>query len=902
MPQEYPPPFNHTDFTDAVVAPDQLPILKVLAIRSPGNRTVRNVAGLPIVSLDALKVTSNRTGKSSKTSFKDDPGVAVRSDSKEKRFHFAPEVEMLQVHWEVTGAKHVTRVRLEVYRRGDVNPLFTKRLTYQAGHFPAKGSTTFDGSLHPIAVGGQHYTEAHDSDFLRAEFPFAVLTVEHSPYKLKFVIENPNGALCRFVPARWIYLDVLLDDLKLSWGPKELLAASPHLPTNGAHLVERDHQVYDAVTDVNDAENLSGALPQPGQRKKVPLQAHVFYRAEAELVDNSNYEEFFAVWGEGANLPIVLTPGVLRSDGKRVTGAQAKAALGAQKFVWEWEDAAVDLPAEIYEYLPSFGGLDPGSLATAQANARGFIHDAMDFDQAATTPPGRNCHVERGGKRGPNAPAVFPVQGGGGAFPFVVTNPALGNWCAVSALATTGPHVGTTGVIFRPSIQPGDAFKLRVAPVFDGMVDPTGTWAAFHGEMDDLPDEICAKLGAFEVWKTLKHTVLSAVPTGIQAPQLASYKRRLAGFYVDVKNAQQPLNTYTAALATMYNGAHAQHGVLEVPARLALANAAAHVDLTRGVYFTSWAVWKQALIAHHGNAAAAAGWASAYVHLTRDFWRNQYDQVPFAEPWPANVVNAANPVLGDTSVAVQVTGGHLNAPPTVKSINVPNVGAVRAALKTEMVYFFRDARGQFRTGVDAPLAVTVTAQPGDFVAAGDAVTQAISDANDEVCESVYNNALSTAWGFRVMDLVLNGLLGTEDGIITVQFSKPSQLNTGPAAKAYFAPATRASIFIFMLKDNEMEGTMCHETGHAMFVNHQYYEQPANDPRELHELNTGLGCTMSTPSRQRNFCGFCMLRLRSWSIYKLDAARAREAIVPVPHPVVPNMHTRTLDKTSANNRR
>lgn len=898
---EYPPPIAQGDFLDPVEAADAPPRRRLFALRTPNNRGVGNVVAQAVVAVEELKVTSSRTGRSSQKSFAEALTAAIRSASREKRFCFVPEEEVLSVAWKIKGAEHVRELVLEVFRRAELQPLFTKKLRFDPGRCPAKGSTTFSGDLSAtMLVHGDGYRTDLRSNFAKAEFPDEVLTVEHSPYKLKLTI-SAQGNTLRTTPARWVFLDVLLDGLELAWLPKTTLAVSPTLPTNTGAPVERDHQVYDSVTDQTDANNLSGKLPTPGQTKKVYLRSNIFYRAEAELTENHAWSQHHAVWGEGPNLPLGLTVGVRRSDGQRVTGAAAGRALGATKFVWQWIDAAKDPDPAPYDILPS-SRHTPDVCANGQTVAVDFVTKAIDFDRATTAPKGRNCHVERGGKRGPGAAAVFPTQNGTGAFPFVVQHPVAGNWCATSKALRSGARAGQTAVVFQPSIQPGDRYALRVAAVYGGYVDPTAGYDAFDTAMTALPAGLKLDTGVFEVWKTVDHLLLSSVPNGLQDPHVASVAKRFAKQFIRVVTVRRSVAQYTTALNGIYNNTGPSAGALEGFVRLAL-DGAHHVDPSRGAWFKSWDDWRTALVQQHGSAVAAAAWGDAYVHPTRSFWRGSQDARPFALPWPTNIV--FHDAVGTTEVRGTFSGGHQGAVVTVKNFQVAAVGALKASLKSAFNGFWVDANGPFFTG-DAAIDFDVTCPNGDRAAVTLAITEAIREATDEKCKSVYDYALGYAWGFRVMELALQDMLGTDDGLITVQFDKPmSGMGPAPAAKAYFATPSRASIFIFMLKTDEMEGTLCHEFGHAMFLNHQFYEPAggvANDPRQLHDETDPKHCTMSTPAAQRNYCGFCMLRLRAWSIYELDAVRVPVPIVPAPIPPVADMSVRTLTKTPAANTR
>ena len=64
--------------------------------------------------------------------------------------------------------------------------------------------------------------------------------------------------------------------------------------------------------------------------------------------------------------------------------AEATFALGRVRFLWDWSDVECDLRKQ----------------AADDSVIQSFVEEALEFDRAATTPPGDNCHLERGGKRG----------------------------------------------------------------------------------------------------------------------------------------------------------------------------------------------------------------------------------------------------------------------------------------------------------------------------------------------------------------------------------------------------------------------------------------------------------------------------------------------------------------------
>src|SRR5690606_33792274 len=84
------------------------------------------------------------------------------------------------------------------------------------------------------------------------------------------------------------------------------------------------------------------------------------------------------------------------------TGA---AAIGRVAFLWNWEDPQEDIEDRQRQDQPK----------AFLSEAIDYYRDATDASRADadhTYPQGDNCHVDRGGKRGPEAAPVFPAQRG----------------------------------------------------------------------------------------------------------------------------------------------------------------------------------------------------------------------------------------------------------------------------------------------------------------------------------------------------------------------------------------------------------------------------------------------------------------------------------------------------------
>lgn len=88
--------------------------------------------------------------------------------------------------------------------------------------------------------------------------------------------------------------------------------------------------------------------------------------------------------------------------------------------------------------------------------------------------------------------------------------------------------------------------------------------------------------------------------------------------------------------------------------------------------------------------------------------------------------------------------------------------------------------------------------------------------------------------------------------------------------------------------NTREQTCTHEIGHHLFLPHTWQVSATHDPQGTHDRSDN-GCTMSYNfAVARQFCGFCLLRLRGWSKFKTDKAGVPDA-------------TRTITDTGPNKR-
>jgi hypothetical protein len=126
------------------------------------------------------------------------------------------------------------------------------------------------------------------------------------------------------------------------------------------------------------------------------------------------------------------------------------------RILWDWKDV-------------------PEVVSQHHAKAKTFIEKAIDYDKKKTAPTGDNCHVDRGGKRGPAAASVFPKQPGvkqaatvaDGTFPFKVEAGAHREFSSFSYAWGSGEFAGKTGILLQPSRMAGDAYKISAWHAWD---------------------------------------------------------------------------------------------------------------------------------------------------------------------------------------------------------------------------------------------------------------------------------------------------------------------------------------------------------------------------------------------------------------------------------------------------
>ncbi|WP_163999351.1 hypothetical protein [Pyxidicoccus caerfyrddinensis] len=387
----------------------------------------------------------------------------------EDGFHFAPEVEPVELAYRLSNTAGLARAgRLELFTRHRKAPLWSRELS----------AAEVAAGDHRLRWDGR-VTECD-------AFPDGVVTVEHSPYKLKLTLQGGGWAEC---PVAWTYFHVLVDGMDLELGDSRVLSR------------QRDRELTAAL----------GKLPARGEKAEVRLVSNLFKTSSVEMERDIDFHQYRAMWGSGPDIPIFARAWLKDSAGRRV---DAPKALGRVRFLWDWEDVAEDLTP----HTP---------------HARAFLEQALNRECTASRPTGDNAHRDVGGKRGLPSSAVFPKQAGyaprdtprDGVFPFRVVPCGHRKWAAFTEAWTSGAYAGRTGVMFQPSRIAGDAWRVTVQLAYERRKD--GAVALDVEDAAPLPAAVRATTGTFETWREVHISRVVRKHAGIAGFSLAAVQAQL---------------------------------------------------------------------------------------------------------------------------------------------------------------------------------------------------------------------------------------------------------------------------------------------------------------------------------------------------------------------------------------
>lgn len=468
-----------------------------------------------VVELRVLQAAA--TSKSHRLPRSVTPRVPV--DVGDDTFHFAPGPQLDAVPWTVDAARHdrvvilynlfnpfgaVKKAKLELFVRREKNAVWHRDLKddelLDGEH---RLACHFDTGVQPLARGEEWDGGLRDEDGVLKKskrFPDGFLTTEHSPYKLRLTTEG--DALCRS-PLAFTYVHVLIDKLELEYGTVEMI------PTKKDHR----RRFFEAL--------LADATPATADTK-LYLPSNQFRFDAKEMFNNYLYDVYAHKWGRGPKLPLIVKVFVRTCGNAPVL---APMALGHTKFLWDWE-----------------------SLSAAPGTP--FADAALNYDVDKTKPKGRNCHKNRGGKRGGGEvyckhAGYDPPTAQDGKFPFkVVGSGKPREWAAYSEAWREGVFASKTGVIFQPSRMAGDKYRATCFAAHE--LNDAGK-IRLHVDTDaPLPIQPALKVqsGQFEIWRRID-IVRYMQKSAFGGLNLAAIKAYYVPAFVDV-------NDKTAGNVEMY--------------------------------------------------------------------------------------------------------------------------------------------------------------------------------------------------------------------------------------------------------------------------------------------------------------------------------------------------------------
>jgi hypothetical protein len=435
---------------------------------------LEHVNRLHVPQFGVVKLYLSVGGKNSKTHLLDTAPAPRQEAGATDDMHFAPEKETCKIKYETDDwCGLITKATLELFYRDNVAAIWKKDLNE-------------DEYTH-----GEHELDWTGKITKSAEFPEELITVQHSPYKLKLTLEGEGGY--GYSPAAWTYFHVLVHSIELELGAKDTLSAA------------RDQTLWDKIKGGGAEKD---AIPAAGALKKIELESNIFSTSSADKGDNTLYGEYQTLWGDGPNIPIFAKLYVRSStDGKE----DVPKAIGKVRLLWDWEDVQEDLSIHFQQ-------------------AKEYLTDTLDYDKETTRPKGDNCHADRGGKRGSNLKLVFPAQAGyapapaltAGSFPFKVEQCATRGWSSYGETWPTGKLMGMGGAMFQPSRMAGDAYKINV--YFPHNRKSDGTDDLDTQDDKGLVHAIKVTTGTFQVWRELhivkyvqKVSTIPAIDLGVVA-------------------------------------------------------------------------------------------------------------------------------------------------------------------------------------------------------------------------------------------------------------------------------------------------------------------------------------------------------------------------------------------------
>ncbi len=492
-------------------------------------------------SLEHLELVA-ATGEKTQTDY-----TATHADigPNDPRFAFAPGHETAELRWKLRNPQHVTKLVIEVIRRGHFAPVWRRTLTWTAGAAKAEDKTPFAGTLAEGDWSGKANPAVKDERLDGGAFTTDHYDVRLGPYMVRATVSSEVKGVEVVTTRRWVYFDVLVAEVKVTWGEdKWRVAPPPGVETQ--RLVWHSRAEAKLLRDMRQV-----GAPAEGTVFDLELSTNFFTKKGnaqgqdlPEARDLTDFEQFEKQWGEGPRVPLRAHVKVKAASGAAV---DAPAALGTARVLWDWDD---DQPTRWQQWAD-----------VSQPRSRKLLEEAVDhLVQDGMSPPSCNCPGVLGGKRGvPDAP-VFPAHQAVFALQASIKPSRSRVWAAYSVFGAAGTPC-EAAVVFNPARMAGERYRVRA------IVEVTDLETT---EALDVAPVLSAGAGTFVLKRTVDvhYLCMPGANPGITAPALQTGLETLFRDQVDVKVAVHTVaynaQRYQRALARGIEQAFAEEGLLKV--------------------------------------------------------------------------------------------------------------------------------------------------------------------------------------------------------------------------------------------------------------------------------------------------------------------------------------------------
>ncbi len=914
----YPIIIKYDDFNESEISSEPKEVKSFHLAKSTNESENKNSVSEKSCGPIEIKLNSETTGVESTAFHKSNDEAHNDIQSNGPRYCFAPLEENVWIHWKHHNPKMIKESKLQLFCRinNELKLIWTK--TFVWDNCPEMAKTQFNGSLKSIEnnddeknnEGLETVKLEYDQQLINDKFPGECVTAEFSPYKLMLTVVPISDTSVLNPQSVWMYFDILVHDIEFEWCPDNYLEKVLPNPNKTRNIA-----MYRSLTDVVDGENFNGRIPAPGEKKKVYLKSHTFYKTESELTNLTYYNRYKELWGDGPMIPIFAKAKIRKSNKQ---GVEAKFGLGKMKFMWEWVDKA-----------------DADYNLTGLQRIQTWVNETRDYKTQRTTdsPEGKNCHVDRGGKRGIQAKTCFPQQNGkapteldqlNNEFPFKIEPWNDKNllftqrrWAAYSDSWASGVLAGKTGVLFQPSRMAGDGYELHVYLAYD-----TDRMMQQEAKENTMPVGLHKKTGTFQIWRELNistHWRLKSESSNRgRLLDLVATKTKFAKYYIKLNLPPMPrydVEPWFKALKEVWNETQ-----LDSYIRLAMNPD----DRSSLVSFIPYSEWFDKMVEIKGSKEALFNWANqqdngldAQGQPRRSSWdvgTGGSGMQPILKPWDLSFSENLNfdeegkvkiylPQL-ETSIVIEFSKNfsiNRRTDITPENRNILK-NFMRNSLDTFAKSLGEKGMGSYGRGKAPENHVALQIKLYGMLNEGrqqsrlsnirTAIEKIVPELAYEVGKDTYENtSAGYSWAFLAFDLTLNKLVkgnnNTDlEGIAALQVTDVTNVKA-PTGKAFFANAAGNRAFATTLDKDPKQVTFEHEIGHAMFLNHTHYSSyphvgrkfsSDNDPLCLHQGPETAAkpetCIMHrTPSSScadtSLFCGFCILRLWGWSFQKIN---------------------------------